>query len=77
MTEASCEVVTSVCSSSQARLLTWWSRCASREKEEEAFELCGQGDTLGRDYPQGSREKPNTILLLNQTPLPSSQQGRV
>lgn len=33
LTEASWEVVISVCSSSQARLLTWWSRCASGEKE--------------------------------------------
>ena len=57
-----------MCSSSQARLLTWWSRCASGEEEEAAFEPCGHGDTLCPDHAQGSQEKPNTIPLLNQTP---------
>lgn len=76
LTEASWEVVTSVCSSSQARLLTWWSRCASGERERLLLEYrlllphTPQTRKMGQAVPNPKDPEDRTRTAAHQNPFP-------
>lgn len=66
-------MVTSVCSSSQARLLTWWSRCASEEKDTpEGEPSCSAPPHTVDGEDEAACGGPDSIV---RNPLPLAAEG--